>query len=70
MLRDALALSPDPAAVRRECEQIHPLARIASPEEIASLIMYLMNDKAAFITGQAIRIDGGLGLMIQGSIKD
>lgn len=70
MLRDALALSADPAAVLRECEQMHPAARIATPEEIASLIQYLMDDKAAFITGQAIRIDGGLGLMIQGTIKD
>lgn len=70
MLRDAMALSPDPAAVLRECEQMHPVGRIAAPEEIASLIEYLASDKAAFITGQAIRIDGGLGLIIQGTIKD
>lgn len=70
MLRDALALSADPVAVLRECEQMHPVARIADPGEIASLIHYLLDDKAAFITGQAIRIDGGLGLMIQGTIKE
>ncbi|MBL7756884.1 MAG: SDR family oxidoreductase, partial [Chitinophagaceae bacterium] len=70
MLRDSLALSADPAAVLRECEQMHPAARIADPAEIASLIHYLLDDKAAFITGQAIRIDGGLGLMIQGTIKE
>lgn len=70
MLRDALALSADPAAVLRECEQMHPVARIADPAEIAALIHYLLDDKAAFITGQAIRIDGGLGLMIQGTINE
>ena len=39
----------------------------ATPEEIAELILYLCSDKAAFITGQPIRIDGGLGLSIGGS---
>ena len=36
MLRDAIALSPDPAAVLRECEAMHLAGRIGRPEEVAS----------------------------------
>jgi NAD(P)-dependent dehydrogenase (short-subunit alcohol dehydrogenase family) len=69
MLRDAFNLSPDPDAVLKECEDMHLLQRIAAPLEIAELIKFLCSDKASFITGQSIRIDGGLGIMIQGSKK-
>jgi NAD(P)-dependent dehydrogenase (short-subunit alcohol dehydrogenase family) len=36
-----------------------PLQRQASPEEVAALFAFLASDDAAFITGQAIAIDGG-----------
>jgi meso-butanediol dehydrogenase/(S,S)-butanediol dehydrogenase/diacetyl reductase len=36
-----------------------PLQRQASPEEVAALFAFLASDEAAFITGQAIPIDGG-----------
>ena len=67
MLRDSIALSPDPGEVMQECIDMHLTKRIGTPEEVAGLIFYLCDDKAAFITGQAIRIDGGLGITIQGS---
>ena len=70
MLRDALQLSPDPEAVYQECVDMHLAKRICSPEEVAELIVFLASDKAPFITGQAIRIDGGLGLMVAGSKRD
>ncbi len=70
MLRDAIALSPDPDAVRHECNQMHPVKRIGTPEEIAELCLYLASDAAGFITGQPIRIDGGLGLSIGGSKRE
>lgn len=37
-----------------------PLQRIGSPEEVASLAVFLLSDEAAYITGQVIKIDGGL----------
>lgn len=70
MLRDSFALSPDPEAVREECNQMHPVKRIGTPEEIAELCLYLASDAAGFITGQPIRIDGGLGLSIGGSKRE
>jgi NAD(P)-dependent dehydrogenase (short-subunit alcohol dehydrogenase family) len=70
MLRQAVALSPDPNAVLEECRVGNPLGRIGTPQEIADLVLYLLSDKAAFITGQAIRIDGGLGLETGGSKRD
>ena len=69
MLRDAINLSPDPAAVMEECIEMHLPKRIGTPEEVAELIKYLCDDKSSFITGQAFRIDGGLGITIAGSKK-
>jgi NAD(P)-dependent dehydrogenase (short-subunit alcohol dehydrogenase family) len=36
-----------------------PLKRAASPAEIADAIVFLASNKAAFITGQIIRVNGG-----------
>lgn len=70
MLRDAIALSPDPAAVLQECEEMHLLNRIGQAEEIAALVKFLCSNEGSFITGEAIRMDGGLGIKIGGSKRD
>jgi len=36
-----------------------PMGRLAQPEEIAEMVIYLASDDSAFITGQALVIDGG-----------
>lgn len=36
-----------------------PMGRLAQPEEIAALVVYLASDESAFITGQTFTIDGG-----------
>ncbi|MFC6585166.1 SDR family oxidoreductase [Sulfitobacter aestuariivivens] len=36
-----------------------PMGRVAAPEEIAALVVYLASDESAFTTGQAHVIDGG-----------
>jgi NAD(P)-dependent dehydrogenase (short-subunit alcohol dehydrogenase family) len=70
MLRDSFALSPHPDEVLQECIQMHPVKRIGTAAEVGELVLFLCSDKASFITGQAIRIDGGLGISIAGSKKD
>ena len=36
-----------------------PMGRLAQPEEIAAMVVYLASDDSAFMTGQALIIDGG-----------
>ena len=70
MLRNSIQESPNPDEVLEECNEMHLVKRICSSEEVGELITYLASDKAGFITGQAIRIDGGLGITIGGSKRD
>jgi len=37
-----------------------PLGRTGKPEEIAAAVVYLASDEAAYITGQALRVNGGM----------
>jgi NAD(P)-dependent dehydrogenase (short-subunit alcohol dehydrogenase family) len=54
----ARALWEDPERIRKANEQV-PLRRIGEPEEIAGAVVFLAADASAFMTGQAIVIDGG-----------
>lgn len=70
MARNAWSMADDPKAIRQESIDMHLLKRLGKPEEIAELIFFLCSEKAAFITGQAIRIDGGLGINVPGSVSE
>jgi NAD(P)-dependent dehydrogenase (short-subunit alcohol dehydrogenase family) len=64
MLQTAVDASPDPKAAMSAVEKLHLLGRVGRAEEVAELIALLASDAAGFITGQAIRIDGGIGVAI------
>ncbi|KAI4462417.1 hypothetical protein MML48_4g00011447 [Holotrichia oblita] len=42
--------------------KFHPLGRIGTVDDTSEAIMFLASDKASFITGQSLFVDGGLGV--------
>jgi NAD(P)-dependent dehydrogenase (short-subunit alcohol dehydrogenase family) len=51
---------PDPVEFRRRLEREYPLRRIASPEEVARVALFLASDDASFVSGSQIVVDGAL----------
>lgn len=60
LVRDALSRAEDPESARKALEGSRPLNRLGTPEEIATGILFLACDEAAYATGTVLSIDGGL----------
>jgi len=43
-----------------EASQQYPMKRLGTPEDVASLVAFLCSDGASWITGETVRVDGGL----------
>jgi 3-oxoacyl-[acyl-carrier protein] reductase len=39
-----------------------PLGRLGEPEDVAGAVRFLCSDAAAYITGEVLLVDGGLGM--------
>ena len=57
--RDYLEKAEDPILAEQEANAYAPMQRMAQPAEIADAITYLASDQAGYITGSALKIDGG-----------
>ncbi|MDE5859412.1 MAG: SDR family oxidoreductase, partial [Oscillospiraceae bacterium] len=47
------------ADIIEELKNETPLERIGTPEDVAEAILFLASEKASFITGQVLSVDGG-----------
>ena len=54
------AAGGDETAMRSGMAAAHPLGRIGRPEEIAEAVLFLASDRASFMTGESVCVDGGL----------
>lgn len=62
MVERNIASSPDPKASMAWRNNVHPMGRIGRPEEIAEAVLFLASERASFITGAELAVDGGLSI--------
>jgi 2-keto-3-deoxy-L-fuconate dehydrogenase len=59
-LADRINAFDDPVAARKAFVARQPMGRIATPEEIVPLVVYLASDESSYVTGNVYSCDGGM----------
>jgi 2-keto-3-deoxy-L-fuconate dehydrogenase len=59
-LHDRINAQPDPVEARKAFIARQPMGRLAKPEEIAPVVVFLASDESAFATGNVYSVDGGM----------
>lgn len=60
MLHHFAAAQRDPARIRRAFDDMHPMGRVGTIDEVASVFVFLASDESSFVTGSNYPVDGGL----------
>lgn len=56
-------IANDTPEKRKDREKITPLGRVGQPEEIADAIVFLLSEKAGYITGETVNVNGGMWMV-------
>jgi NAD(P)-dependent dehydrogenase (short-subunit alcohol dehydrogenase family) len=59
MLDREIAHFPDKETVVKSITEVAPLRRIATPDEVAGVVLFLASDEASYVTGASYSVDGG-----------
>lgn len=59
MSEQYVASMSDPAAACAQLDSLHPVGRLGAPRDIGNAAAFLASDRAAFITGEILVVDGG-----------
>ena len=67
MIEMIIGKDSKPERLREVLNRMHPLGRIAMPREIGEVVAFLASERASFMTGAIVPVDGGLLVPIPGS---
>ncbi len=62
MLHDFLAAQSNPEPLRKQFDDMHPIGRVGTIEEVARVFIFLASDESSFVTGANYTVDGGLSV--------